>query len=114
MADSVNNKQQRFSAVSHQSHLCRAVSKQQQLSNLRYPHSYVCLAGEAVGRRKEETRYHSEKCLPTALQLPRLLALAVIGVTSDLKQMAQAEKIDQYFFTSTPISKATSSIGLGI
>lgn len=64
------------------------------MSKLRCRHSYACLADEAIGRRKEETRYHSEKCLPTALQFPRLLALAVRGVTSDLKQMAQGVKID--------------------
>lgn len=114
LADSVNNKQQRFSAVSHQSHLYRTVRQQQHLSNLCCPHSYVCLAGETVGRRKEETRYHSEKCLPTALQFPRLLALALTGTTSDLKQMAQGVKIDQCFFTSIPILKVTSSIRLGI
>lgn len=111
LAHSVNDKQQRFSTVSNQSHLYRAVRQQQHLSNLCCHHSYACLAGEAVGRRKEETRYHSEKCLPTALQFPGLLALAVRGMTSDLKQMAQGVKIDQYFFTSIPILKVTSSIG---
>lgn len=114
LADSIDNKQQRFSAVSHQPRLCRAVRQQQHMSNLCCPHSYLCLAGEAAGRMKEETRYHSEKCLPTALQFPRLLALAVTGTTSDLKQMAQGVKIDQYFFTSTPILKVISSIGLRI
>lgn len=114
LAGSVSNKQQSFSTVSHQSHFYRAVGQPQHLSNLCCPHSCVCLAGEAIGRRKEEIRYHSEQCSPTALQFPRLLALAATGMTSDLKQMAQGVKIDQYFFTSIPILKVGSSVGLGI
>lgn len=78
------------------------------------PIPMCAVAGEAVGRRKEATRYHTEKCLPTALLFPSLLALAVTRMTSDLKQMAQGVKIDQYFFTTTLILKITSSIGLRI
>lgn len=111
LADSVNNKQQHFPAASHRSHLwCSQATPASEQFSLS---PFLCLPWWWGCGEKEETRYQNQEML-RLLYSSRLLALALTGMASDLKQIAQGGKIDHYFFTDSCILNVTTNTGLGI